>query len=1192
MSAKKFVQLLEDNGVLDASTLREVRRQISDKKVSAATIARALVEKGKLTKFQATKFVGEATADTGPANDDESGLLLVEDSPAAEEVVMLEEAAADEPEEVVGLTPVHDAGAALTPVGGAKSSGSGGLEVLDSGLEPLGGGGLESLDAFGGTGGADSLDPFTQPTKAPPVAGDEESGSKRRTKKNQQDWGGKLMIGGGGLLLALIPLGILLYYNITKQSPLELFEAAEEAYRGESYSDAMAKFEKFVKGYPRDDNADDAQVRIALCRLRIVIGDPQRAYDTAKEQLPPVQSLAAFSTARDELATLLPIIPAGFIKKARQATNTDGMEEMIGKAELALADLVNKPEYIPTTKRPKETLDRIDEDIKIVRRAISQDRDLAKAITDIKQHAAADKTVEAYQVYKDLLGVYPGLLDNEGLRAAVLEITETIKNLVKAEDAAIESLQTDEALQSEFRVILASTATNAAKGVPRLNGQIVPLLAAGSVYGVDAGTGHGLWRRYVGHETKHHPQPLSVQPDADILIADARLQELVRVKSSGELVWRLPIGESFQSPSIAGDQIYVATQSGKIVQVDAATGNSARRVALPQSLDVSPGVAQIHPYLIQVGDHSNLYAIATDSLACREVVYTGHKAGAIVTPPLIVQDHVLIAENAGRDYCLLHVFKITPSGDGPLLQRPLKAPIRLSGNVIVPMVLYGRRPLVVTDLGEVNVFNIDFNSEKDTVTTATAPLPASRSAPLLSYPVVEGTTLVLADDKLVKYQLQVTTKQITQKSVTNVSDPCIAPPRLFGDILIVMQRKAGSAGATVSALQVDNFRQPEWETQLGTPVSWVAPAGSQLDVVTAAAALFEVDGNVLKAGASNEPAMNVGTTAGARSFTDPVAFPTGKVALFNPVNNERALIYTPGGGPGRLRIVQLKLSGAKVTSIPVAFQDGLLTPLSNGSVMLANTTSGDNLVLPFQPELGPGEDVKWQRPAVFGDAFVIVDDRKGIYRVGIKQEPKPFLAPLASGKLEVDIDSDLAAAGDTIYGVVRKSGGDVIVALSATELKSVKEFALTGRVTWGPVQVGNVVLCLSSAEGLLCFEAGGNQRWANSAGCGGQPAGVPLEVEGDLVFSLREGSVTRIAGASGEQVAAATIGEPLGSGPVAFGKRLLLPGSDGALHVIPTPVPAPGTPAPAASTPGTPAPTASAPSTPASSTPTPSDEAQ
>ncbi|MBC8350639.1 MAG: PQQ-binding-like beta-propeller repeat protein [Planctomycetes bacterium] len=1151
MSAKKFVQLLEDNGVLDPSTLREVRRQISEKKVSAATIAKALVEKGKLTKFQATKFVGQATTDSG--SDDQSGVLLEEQASGDDDIVLLEDAV-DEPEEVVGLTPVEDAGAALTPVGAAQAGGGGGLEPLDSGLEPLDGGGLDSLDTLDGMGGTDSLDPFGEPTQAAPADPADGSGKKTpREKKNQQDWGGKLMIGGGGLLLFLVLFGGLLYYNLTKQDPIALFDYAEEAYRSESYSDAMDKFEDFVKQFPGEDNADDAQVRIVLCRIRIVIADPQKAYDTATELLPTVQELEAFSTARDELATLLPAIPEGFIKKARQAADTDAMEEMIGKAEKAMADLVNKPEYVPASKRPAERLRRIDEDIKIVRRAISQDRDLAAAVVKIKEHAAASKTVEAYQVYQDLLKEYPIVQDDKDLQAAILEITDKLKALVKLVEESMESIKTDHALSTEFRVIVGSRTTNATNGVPRLNGQVMPLLAAGSVYGLNAGTGEILWRRYVGHETNHHPQPMSNQADADVLVTDGHQQELVRVKSrSGELVWRLSIGEGFAPPSIGGDQIYVTTNSGKLLQVDAASGNSTRQVAMPQKMEIGAGVAQIHPYLIQLGDHSNLYAISTESLACEEVVYFGHKAGTIAAPPLIVQDHVLIAENAGRDYCRLHIFKITPGGDGPLLKRP-QGPIRLTGNVIVPMVLYGRRPLVTTDLGEVNVFNVDFNAEEDTVTPATTALPASRAEPLLSYPVVEGTTLVLADEKLVKYQLQVTTKQITQKAVTSTGDACIAPPRLFGDILIVTRRKQGSVGATVSALQVDDFRHPEWEMQLGTPIGWAAAAGKQLDVVSAAGALFEVDSQVLQTGVSNKPAVTATTTGGTISFTDSVAFSSGKIAFFNPTDNARALIYTPGAGPGRLRLVQLNLAGGKATCIPVAFQDGLLAPLGNGAVLLANTTTGDNLVLPFQPELGPGEDVKWQRPAIIGGEFVIVDDRKNIYRIGIKQEPKPFLAPIATAKLEVDIDSDLAAVGDTVYGVVRNSGGDVIVGLNAGDLKPAKEFALTGRVVWGPVQVGDAVLCLSSAEGLLCFEAGANQRWANSAGCGGQPAGTPLEVDGDFVFALREGNVVRIAGASGDQVAEVTIGEPLGAGPVAFGPRLLLPGSDGALHVIRTP---------------------------------------
>ena len=125
----------------------------------------------------------------------------------------------------------------------------------------------------------------------------------------------------------------------------------------------------------------------------------------------------------------MPAVPEGFIKKAKQAADTDGKEAMVVKAEQALADLVNVPEYILASKRPAERLNRINEDILIVRREISQDRDLVKAIGEIKEHAGGGKTVEAYQVYKDLINIYPGVPDNKDLQAAVLEITDKLWDL-------------------------------------------------------------------------------------------------------------------------------------------------------------------------------------------------------------------------------------------------------------------------------------------------------------------------------------------------------------------------------------------------------------------------------------------------------------------------------------------------------------------------------------------------------------------------------------------------------------------------------------------------------------------------------------------------------------------------------------------------------------------------------------------
>jgi len=1190
MSAKKFVQLLKESGLLEAATLKQIEQQVAQsKKTTPATIAGALVERGLLTKYQATKLVDQATAGTTPARndrrakddrdskatrraDDNDDLRIVEEDveeeeeeltlaeteedakdkqeeEEEEEVVILEEARADEPGPVAGLTPVEDAGEALTPVGTSS-------QVIPApvALEPVPA--LGGVDPFGqpneGFG-----DPFTQPVRRPAAT------AKTRAKKKEagkQRWDSKLMIGGITVFTLLCILGAVLAVNLLKAPPLEMFNAAEEAYRSESYPDALSKYERFLEKYPKDENSDEARVRVVLCKIRNVLNDPQQAHDTAKELLPTVLEEPAFREfARDELVTILPRIPEGFVKKANQASDTTGKEGLVKQAEQSMAELVNEAAYIPSSKRaPIESLvKRITEDIALVKRQIDQSRALAQAIGEIKQHVEAQNTVQAHEVYKTLLSVYPELGSNSELVGAVQEISQREQTLVKVVDEQLSAVTTEDQPAVEFRVVLAS---RSGQGVPRLQGQLVPLLAAGAVYGLDAGNGHVLWRRFVGHESQQQPVAMSSQPDSDILISDMRQNELLRVAGkTGALVWRLPIGEPFVAPVVAGDQIYVTTSSGKVLQVAAGAGASGRRVLTPQRLQAAAAVAQVHPYLLQPGEHSNVYAISTQTLACDEVLYLGHKAGTILVPPLIVQDHVFIAENKGDSACTLHVLKITPGQDGPLLSRP-QAPFLLTGNVVVPMVLFGRRPLVVTDLGEISLFNVDFNAAKDSVSLATEKSPPARKEPMLGYPVVEGTTLFLADDKLAKYALQVTTKSIKQQSVTASQSAFIGPPKLFGDILIVARRLPGSTGAVVSALQVDNplDSKAAWNTHLGVPVARAdMAAGGKLQVISAAASLFEINRETLQSGYNDLPAFTAPVAGGNLSFTDQVEFADGKVAFFNPADQKTALLFNPAEG-GKLQVVQLELAGANVTAIPVAFRDGLLTPADNGSVLLLHPATGANIVLPFQPQLSPGDTIAWRRPAVLGDEFVIADDRRNVYRVGIKQEPQPFLAEMARGKLDVNISSDLAAAGDTIYGVIRNTGGDVIVGLNAADLKVAKEFPLQGRVVWGPVQVGDAVLCLSDSDGLLCFQSGAQQRWITSSGCGGNPAGRPLRTESDYLFALIDGAVVRISGASGQQVARSEIGEPLGSGPVAYGNRLLLCGNDGALHVIPMPMPASG----------------------------------
>src|SRR5262245_49553125 len=135
MSAKNFLKVLIKSKLLEPGVIAELRRQASDNlKVSAEGMAKALVDRGHLTKFQATQLVSEALAlgDDAPEVkvkeskkkkvEEELELAPLDDDPppkaspappkpallAPDETVMLEE--------VMGLTPVEDAGEGLTPV--------------------------------------------------------------------------------------------------------------------------------------------------------------------------------------------------------------------------------------------------------------------------------------------------------------------------------------------------------------------------------------------------------------------------------------------------------------------------------------------------------------------------------------------------------------------------------------------------------------------------------------------------------------------------------------------------------------------------------------------------------------------------------------------------------------------------------------------------------------------------------------------------------------------------------------------------------------------------------------------------------------------------------------------------------------------------------------------------------------------
>src|SRR4029453_1748042 len=113
---------------------------------------------------------------------------------------------------------------------------------------------------------------------------------------------------------------------------------------------------------------------------------------------------------------------------------------------------------------------------------------------------------------------------------------------------------------------------------------------------------------------------------------------------------------------------------------------------------------------------------------------------------------------------------------------------------------------------------------------------------------------------------------------------------------------------------------------------------------------------------------------------------------------------------------------------------------------------------------------------------------------------------------------------------------------------------LLGRVQNGPFTVGGLLLVASEPGGLICIEANGKQRWQVPLERG-PLTGPPLVCEGsDLLVIHQAGIVRRLDSATGMELAAGNVGEPLSGAAHIVGTDVFLGGSDGVLHRLALPL--------------------------------------
>jgi outer membrane protein assembly factor BamB len=885
-----------------------------------------------------------------------------------------------------------------------------------------------------------------------------------------------------------------------------------------------------------------------MATLRQVADDgknPRLGLEIAKQVLPEIEKEEQFGEARGELATILPDIADGFATQATQTQDAARKGELVKLASEALT-LVNNPAYLPASMRKDREghILRIVDKLRAAERNIQQEQDLVAVVKKIGTATEKGDAAAAYQLHTDLLRVYPGLAANAQLVAAIRRVGEKEQQLVSTSASGSEPVTTDSPAASETVVISYREKSAAAAS----GAQPVFVLIEGSVYGIEAPTGRVLWRRFVGYETTNQPLAVTSAGANDVLLIDGRREELVRLKgTTGELVWRQKIGGDALGPVPAGNRILITTRKGVVASLDAATGRIAATAQLPQGAQIAPAVRQSRVY--QLGEHSTLFVLDANSLACVETVYLGHRTGELLVPPVVVLDQLLVIRSPADDYSEIQV--LGPDAKSKRLA-PFSKPKRLKGRIVTPLSVSAARVAAVTDLGQVAVYEVDPAGASEHLRLL-AGVDATEGSPREIFCELNRNNLWVANRRSELFEVQSSLSQLARRWAQNHDDVFLGPLQLQGDILVQVRRRSGVAGILVEGCRGATSGDAVWTTHLAAPVLALVPRESRqaIDCLTAEGRLY-----------------SIGAQLAARQIDEAKFSPRGGgIQIFDDVArsaDEQTLVWTESGAIGRAYVYDARSGRDPVAiSLPataaapaIPLGSDIAAPLTSGAVVLVNRAPTADKPAPFMPPLVPDALPLWTKPAALADGktFLISDGRSAVYAVTKRDGAKPQLAALGEPARTADpVSSPLVLAGSSAYGIVHQPATDALAGFDSRGAALFEPVPLEGRVQSGPFAVGGLVFVFAEPDGLVCFSGDGRVRWQQPPDRGilaGPPLACP---DGDLLVMHQSGLVCRLDAATGNTLAQHDIGEPLLGPACLLGTQVYLAGSDGVIHRIALP---------------------------------------
>ncbi len=725
-------------------------------------------------------------------------------------------------------------------------------------------------------------------------------------------------------------------------------------------------------------------------------------------------------------------------------------------------------------------------------------------------------------------------------------LAEALQKTAAAEQATIKFVAEKQPAETAER----PTPWVAALAVANHRGSTAPAMGTacvrvdGAVYGLEASSGKLLWRRYVGFGSTGWP----ILIDRDVIIADSVRHELLRLDAAtGKLLWRQTFKEAFAEPLLVGDRGFVAADSGRVYVIDLKTGARTGYLQFPQPVRVAPTIDRLKTHLYVTGDRASLYAISLADMKCIGAYFLGHAPGTIQVAPVLVMDKLAVVENNGAETSRLHLLAVN---DKYAIAKE-QANRRLNGLVTSPPLTTGRGLIVVTDRGQIEVYDIAGGNDGEALTLVAA-RNAVGSQPIMRHFAVVGRSIWVADTQLTKYNIVPTGNRLPVEEIQNnfAGATFDHPLAAFGETLIEVHRPKGRAGVVVAAIDTKQGRSL-WETDLAMPPAGapvVDEAAKSLTFANAAGYAFRFDEAAIRSRVQDQPLAAPLAPPQPPALNASADLGQGR-AVFSAANADWLLLYNPAHG-NSAKWIQLDSPLACATT---PFGQGFLAPLKIGQVFYLSAADGAKLATPFQPRIEPGTSLEYKRAGVAvgdGRPFVITDGANKIYLVTVTDQPQPHLEVVKEAEVGPrPISSPIVVLGDTAFAI---AGESRLVRYNLPSLELGGETNLPAPAEWGPYAAGEMVLMATVDQKLLAATPTGELRWQVPLEHG-QLAGPPLVIADSVLLAYRKGVVERRSLADGKPLGTINVEHPLATGPVAFLQKLVVAAADGTLLVIDQP---------------------------------------